>query len=81
MSSVEVGPASSDAPESGINRAATVVVLIGGAAAVVAGATIWLLLTDPIAVASALDGGDITPLVRQLATALYEALAGLLGFL
>ena len=53
--------------------------LIGVVAAVIAGATIWLLLTDPVTVANAVDEGEISPLVRQLAEVIYNALAGLLA--
>lgn len=55
--------------------------LIGLVAAVMAGATIWLLLTDPVTVANAIDTGEISPLVRQLAEVLYNALSGLLEYL
>jgi hypothetical protein len=48
---------------------------------VLAGATIWLLLTDPMTVADAVDTGEVSPLVRQLAGVLYDALAGLLKYL
>jgi len=76
---VDVGQ-TNDAPDSRIGRAVTVVVLIGIVASVVAAATIWLLLTDPITVANAIEGGEISPLVRQLAFALYDAIVGLLGY-
>ena len=46
--------------------------------AIVAAATIWLTLTDPVTVADAVDTGQVSPLVRQLASVLYGALAGLL---
>ena len=52
--------------------------LIGVLAMTVAGATIWLLLTDPMSVTSAIDR---VPLVLQLTRAIYEAMAGLLEFL
>ena len=70
MQTVDVAP-TGDTPHTGTGRAVTVVVLIGIVAAVVAGSTIWLLLTDPVAVASAIEGGEISPLVLQLASALY----------
>ena len=63
------------------SRVASVAVLIGAAAAVVAGATIWLLLTDPVNVANAVNEGEISPLVRQLAQVIFSALAGLLEYL
>jgi hypothetical protein len=50
-------------------------------AATMASATIWLLLTDPVTVADAVNDGDVTPLVRALAGVLYDALAGLLNYL
>jgi hypothetical protein len=49
--------------------------------AVLATATIWLLLTDPVTVANSVNQGDVSPLVRQLASAVYEALRGLLKYL
>ena len=49
--------------------------------AVFAAATIWLLLTDPVTVADAVDTGQVSPLVKELATVLYSALAGLLKYL
>ena len=50
-------------------------------AAIVAGATIWLLVSDPVTVAVAIESGEVTPLVRQLAELLYDALRGLLDYL
>jgi hypothetical protein len=67
--------------DSGLGRVATVAVFIGVVAAVVAGATIWLVLTDPITVANAVEQGEISPLVLQLADVLYNALVGLLNYL
>jgi len=46
-----------------------------------AAATIWLFLTNPVTVATAMNEGDVTPLVRQLAQVLYQALSGLLKYL
>lgn len=63
------------------SRVASVAAAIGGVAAVIAAATIWLVLTDPITVATALDTGEISPLVRQLADVIYEAIVGLLDYL
>lgn len=50
-------------------------------AVVVASATVWLLLTDPVTVADAVNEGQVTPLVRELASAIYQALGGLLKYL
>lgn len=55
--------------------------VIGVLAMTIAGATIWLLLTDPMSVTSAIDRGEVGPLVLQLARAIYEAMAGLLEYL
>jgi hypothetical protein len=48
---------------------------------VLAVATVWLLLTNPVTVVNAVNEGEITPLVRDLAQAIYEALRGLLKYL
>ena len=54
---------------------------VGVVAAVVAGATIWLMLTDPITVAEAIDTGEVGPLVQELADVLYDAFVGLIKYL
>lgn len=48
---------------------------------VLAAATIWLFLTNPVTVANAVNSGEISPLVRSLAQVLYEALSGILKYL
>jgi hypothetical protein len=55
--------------------------IVGVLAIVIAGATIWLLLTDPVTVAESVDTGAVSPIVRSLAGALYQALVGLLRYL
>jgi hypothetical protein len=55
--------------------------MIAVVAAVLASATIWLVLTDPVTVANSVNQGDVAPLVRELATAVFEALKGLLKYL
>jgi hypothetical protein len=50
-------------------------------AAILASATIWLVFTDPVSVANSVTQGDVTPLVRELASAFYEAIRGLLKYL
>lgn len=55
--------------------------LVGLLAIVIAGATIWLLLTDPVTVAESVDRGEVSPLVQSLASAIYQAIAGLLRYL
>jgi hypothetical protein len=44
-------------------------------------ASIWLLLTDPVTVAAAIDSGQVSPLVRALAGVLYDAFQGILRYL
>lgn len=78
MTSAEVAP--SGPPEPGISRVTSVALLIAVGAAIVAGATIWLVLTDPVTIANAVESGEVTPLVRRIAEVLYDALAGLLGY-
>lgn len=48
---------------------------------IVAVATIWLFLTNPVTVATAVSDGDVTPFVRNLADVLLQALQGLLKYL
>jgi hypothetical protein len=55
--------------------------IIGVLAAIVAGATIWLVLTDPVTVAESMDTGEVSPLVQSLAGSIYEALVRLLRYL
>ena len=46
-----------------------------------AGATIWLFLTNPVTVANAVNSGEVSPLVRNLAQVIYQALSGILKYL
>jgi hypothetical protein len=68
-------------PDARTSRVASVAMLIGVVAAVIASATIWLLLTDPVTVATAVETGEVSPLVRQLADVIYNAIVGLLDYL
>jgi hypothetical protein len=45
---------------------------------VLAGATIWLFVTNPVTVATAVNEGEISPLVRSLADVLLQAFSGIL---
>ena len=49
--------------------------------ALLATSTIWLLLTSPAAMTTALDRGTIAPLARELAIALVNVFRGLLAYL
>ena len=55
--------------------------LIALVSVVLAVATVWLLLTNPVTVATAVSEGEVSPLVRQLAEVLFNALSGLLKYL
>ncbi|MGE0042074.1 MAG: hypothetical protein AB7H88_04985 [Vicinamibacterales bacterium] len=55
--------------------------IVGLLAAIIAGATIWLLLTDPVTVAESVDAGEVSPLVQSLASAIYSAIADILKYL
>jgi hypothetical protein len=68
-------------PDRGFSRVAGVGVLIGGLATVIAAASIWLLITDPVTVATAIEDGEISPLARRLAEVIYDAVAALLAYL
>lgn len=46
-----------------------------------ASAAVWLFLTNPVTVANAVNEGEITPFVRDLARVIFEALQGLLRYL
>ena len=62
-------------------RLFSLVGIIGLLAAVTAGATVWLLVTDPVTVAESIDSGEVSPLVQSLAGSLYDALVRLLRYL
>lgn len=59
----------------------SIVGLVGVLAVTAAGATIWLVLTDPVTVADAVSEQDVTPLVRELAAVIYQAIQRLIGYL
>jgi len=48
---------------------------------VVTGATVWLLFTNPVTIANAVNDGEISPFVQDLARVIFEALQGLLRYL
>ena len=55
--------------------------VIGLIATALAAATIWLLVTQPVTVADAVASGVVSPLMKALAGALYDALAGIVKYL
>jgi hypothetical protein len=48
---------------------------------VLAAATVWLFLTNPVTVVNAVNEGEISPMVRDLAQVLFEALRGILRYM
>ena len=63
------------------NRVLTLASVAGMVTSGAAAMTIWLLLTQPLTVANAVNARDLAPLAHALAGALLEALAGLIRYL
>jgi len=59
----------------------SVFTLIALLSIILAAATIWLFVTNPVTVANAVNEGEISPFVRELAQVLYTALRGILKYL
>ena len=55
--------------------------LIAIVSIILAAATIWLFVTNPVTVATAVNEGEISPLVRSLAEVLMSAFSGILKYL
>ena len=59
--------------------------VVGVLAAVLAAASLWLVITDPVKVATGVQAatseGNVSPLVKALATVLYDALQGIIKYL
>ena len=55
--------------------------VFGAIAATLAVATIWLLLTDPVTVADAVQRRDVSPIVRALGAAIYDAMKGIFKYI
>jgi hypothetical protein len=55
--------------------------LIAIVSILLAAATIYLFVTNPVTVATAVNEGEISPLVRSLGELLLNALGGLLKYL
>ena len=58
--------------------------VVGVFVAVLATAALWLAVTDPVTTATAVDAaaqGDVSPIVKALAGALYDALQGIIKYL
>jgi hypothetical protein len=48
---------------------------------VLAAATVWLFLTNPVTVANAVNEGDVSPLLKNIGELIYQALSGILKYL
>jgi hypothetical protein len=59
----------------------SVFTLVAVVSIVLALATIWLFVTNPVTVANAVNQGEVSPFVRDLAQVLYDALRGILKYL
>lgn len=55
--------------------------VVGVLAAIIAASLIWLLITDPVAVADSAVSGDVSPIMRAMGTLIYDALKDVLGYL
>jgi hypothetical protein len=60
---------------------ASLTALVAALSALLAGATIWLPLTDPVTVASALQRGEVSLLARALADLLADACRAMIRWL
>ncbi len=63
------------------SRLFSLVGMVGLMATIIAGATVWLLLTDPVTVAESMDAGEVSPLVQSLAGSIYDAFIRLMRLL
>ena len=54
---------------------------VAAIAAVFAAALIWLLLSDPVTVADAVETGEIAPVFQQIMSLIYETMLTLLDYL
>ena len=61
--------------------APTMLGMIGLTVTLVAATTIWLFLMSPVTVATAMGGGSVSPIVRQIADVLFHTLTALLSYL
>ena len=63
------------------NRVLTLASVAGMVTSGAAAMTIWLLLTQPLTVANAVNARDLAPLAQALAHALVTALAAIVRYL
>ncbi|HEY2433625.1 MAG TPA: hypothetical protein VGI12_13195 [Vicinamibacterales bacterium] len=58
--------------------------VVGVLVAVIATAALWLAVSDPVTTATAVDAaaqGDVSPIMKALAGALFDALQGIIKYL
>ena len=58
--------------------------VVGVFVAVLAAAAFWLVISDPVSAATAVEAatqGDVSPIVKALAGVLYDALQGIIKYL
>jgi hypothetical protein len=58
--------------------------VVGVFVAVLSAAALWLAISDPVTTATAVESatqGDVSPIVKALAGALYDALQGIIKYL
>jgi hypothetical protein len=58
--------------------------MVGALAAAIAGATIWLIITQPVTTAEnvgRLTEGDVSPFMRAIGSVLVDAFRGILKYL
>jgi hypothetical protein len=58
--------------------------MVGVFVAILSSAALWLAVSDPVSTATAVDAatqGDVSPIVKALAGALYDALQGIIKYL
>jgi len=58
--------------------------VVGIMVAVIAAAALWLTISDPVTTANSVNAatqGDVSPIVKALAGALYDALQGIIKYL
>jgi len=55
--------------------------IVGIVAVALAAATIWLIMTQPVTVADAVASGEVSPVVKALASVLFDAFRGIIKYL
>ncbi len=61
--------------------APTMLGMVGLTVTLIAASTVRLFLMSPVTVATAMTGGSISPLLRQIADAVFQTLTAMLRYL